>query len=76
VDADVLDRYDNPSRLPLRNIVPLFCVSIDLKKILQRGGDGLAVQDAVIALECDVYVQQKTILKNFTDMGRQLCLTI
>jgi hypothetical protein len=51
-------------------------VSIDLKKILQRGGDGLAVRDAVIALECHVYVQQKTILKIFTDMGRQLCLTV
>ena len=27
-----------PSRLPDKNKLPLFCVSIDLKKTLQRGG--------------------------------------
>jgi hypothetical protein len=51
-------------------------VSIDLKKILQRGGDGPTVQDAMIALECDVYVDRKVILNIFTDKGKQLRLLV
>jgi hypothetical protein len=38
-----------PSRLPDKNIYPLFCLAVDVKKILQCGGDCPALQNAVIA---------------------------